>query len=347
MSTIDIESLLAPVSAAQPAGEDLEYDPDFRALTEAAAGTPEQQMGGTLVPAGEPDWRQVLALGKALMLRSKNLRVAVLITRGLLDKDGLPGLNAGLELMRELVDRFWADLYPALDVGDNNDPMERMNVVADLAHPDTLLSQLRAVPLIRSRVFGPITWRDIEVAEGRVKARPNTKPLDRTAIDGAFQECDLAELAAVTAAADAARTTLRALNQDVAAQVDASQTPDLTPLAGLLTQIHAVLQTHLAPRQPAAEVAAPAPINPEDPAASGTAAPAARAPGQIGTRDDVVRTLDLICDYYSRCEPSSPVPLLLKRARRLATGNFVDILRDLAPDALPQIEKVCGIADKP
>ena len=57
--------------------------------------------------------------------------------------------------------------------------------------------------------------------------------------------------------------------------------------------------------------------------------------------------LDRICDYYSHHEPSSPVPLLLKRARRLATGSFVDILRDLAPDVLPQIERICGIEDKP
>ena len=56
-----------------------------------------------------------------------------------------------------------------------------------------------------------------------------------------------------------------------------------------------------------------------------------------------MRALDRICDYYSRNEPSSPVPLLLKRARRLATGSFVDILRDLAPDALAQIEKICGL----
>jgi type VI secretion system protein ImpA len=61
----------------------------------------------------------------------------------------------------------------------------------------------------------------------------------------------------------------------------------------------------------------------------------------------VVRTIDRICDYYSRQEPSSPVPLLLKRARRLATGSFVDIVRDLAPDALPQIERVCGVEEKP
>jgi type VI secretion system protein ImpA len=37
------------------------------------------------------------------------------------------------------------------------------------------------------------------------------------------------------------------------------------------------------------------------------------------------------------------VPLLLKRARRLVTGDFVEILRDLAPDALPQVNKICGL----
>jgi type VI secretion system protein ImpA len=31
------------------------------------------------------------------------------------------------------------------------------------------------------------------------------------------------------------------------------------------------------------------------------------------------------------------------RAQRLATGSFVDIVRDLAPDALGEIEKVCGL----
>ena len=61
----------------------------------------------------------------------------------------------------------------------------------------------------------------------------------------------------------------------------------------------------------------------------------------------MVRAIDRICDYYSRNEPSSPVPLLLLRARRLATGSFVDIVRDLAPDALAQIEKVCGLNNEP
>jgi type VI secretion system protein ImpA len=57
----------------------------------------------------------------------------------------------------------------------------------------------------------------------------------------------------------------------------------------------------------------------------------------------VARAIDRICDYYSRNEPSSPVPLLLQRAKRLATGNFIDIVRDLAPDAMGDIEKICGL----
>jgi type VI secretion system protein ImpA len=346
MSIIDIESLLAVISEAQPAGEDLEYDADFLALTEAASGTPERRMGGSVVAAQEPDWRRVLELGNRLLQRSKDLRIAVLLTRALLQLNGLPGLHAGFGLMQGLITRFWDGLYPELDAGDNNDPTARMNVLTQLTDRDTLLTQLRVAPLIRSRVFGPISWRDIDVAEGRTQALAGAQPRDAAAIEGAFQECDLAELAAATATAEGARDTLRALIQDLNQRVEPTQTPDLTPLTELLSQIHGTLQTHLTTRQPAG-VAAPADTSTDSPAATSAAGPAAAAPGQIGNREDVVRTLDRICDYYSRYEPSSPVPLLLKRARRLATGSFVDIMRDLAPDALPQIENVCGISDKP
>jgi type VI secretion system protein ImpA len=57
-----------------------------------------------------------------------------------------------------------------------------------------------------------------------------------------------------------------------------------------------------------------------------------------------VRTLDRLCDYYARYEPSSPVPLLLKRARRLVDGSFIDILSDLTPSSLAEIKHLAGIA---
>ena len=53
--------------------------------------------------------------------------------------------------------------------------------------------------------------------------------------------------------------------------------------------------------------------------------------------------LDKICQYYARSEPSSPVPYLMKRARRLAEKNFMEIIGDLNPDALEQINKITGL----
>lgn len=63
---------------------------------------------------------------------------------------------------------------------------------------------------------------------------------------------------------------------------------------------------------------------------------------EIGSRDDVLRTLDRLLLYYERVEPSSPVPVLLERAKRLVPMRFVDIIKDMADVGLPQIEVISG-----
>jgi type VI secretion system protein ImpA len=77
------------------------------------------------------------------------------------------------------------------------------------------------------------------------------------------------------------------------------------------------------------------------------AAPAAlataRADGEIAGRADVVRLLERICAWYARAEPSSPVPLLLQRARGLVEMNFTELMEELAPDGLNQLAQISGI----
>jgi len=64
--------------------------------------------------------------------------------------------------------------------------------------------------------------------------------------------------------------------------------------------------------------------------------------GTIRSREDVIFVLGQICDFYARTEPSSPVPLLLKRAQRLVPMNFLEIMSDLTPDALNQLKVIAG-----
>jgi type VI secretion system protein ImpA len=64
--------------------------------------------------------------------------------------------------------------------------------------------------------------------------------------------------------------------------------------------------------------------------------------GQINSRQDVIKVLDKACEYFSRHEPSSPVPLLLQRAKRLVAKDFMEIMRDLAPDGVTQAQTITG-----
>ena len=64
--------------------------------------------------------------------------------------------------------------------------------------------------------------------------------------------------------------------------------------------------------------------------------------GEIANREDALRMLDKICDYFQRYEPSSPVPFLLRRARNLATKDFMEILQDLAPGGTSQADLIFG-----
>jgi type VI secretion system protein ImpA len=66
------------------------------------------------------------------------------------------------------------------------------------------------------------------------------------------------------------------------------------------------------------------------------------APGEISSREDVVRALDKISAYYERHEPSSPIPLFMARCKRLVMMSFIDIVRELVPDAISQVEVLKG-----
>ena len=75
----------------------------------------------------------------------------------------------------------------------------------------------------------------------------------------------------------------------------------------------------------------------------GSEKPSQPMSGEINSREDVVRVLDMACDYFKRHEPSSPVPLLLQRAKSLVAKDFMEILRDLTPAGVSQAEQIGGV----
>ena len=122
--------------------------------------------------------------------------------------------------------------------------------------------------------------------------------------------------------------------------------PDLAPLLKLAHDIARRIPRREAAAEAEAveEAAAPAPVAAPAPAAAPAAFAAPARPGAIESPADVTAALDRICDYYARKEPSSPLPLILKRARRLVSADFLTVIRDLAPLGLENVSLVGGIS---
>jgi type VI secretion system protein ImpA len=159
-----VEALLTPIGEASPCGDDLEYDAAFTALAAASERKPEQQFGDTVIPAVEPEWRDVAEQADAILRRSKDVRAAVLLLRAATRLQGVPGFNAGLQLLTGLFDRFWDGIHPTLDADDDNDPTMRLNALAPLWDENMVLRDLYDAQVGMAPGVGQIRVRDIAIA---------------------------------------------------------------------------------------------------------------------------------------------------------------------------------------
>jgi type VI secretion system protein ImpA len=338
--TSPVESLLQPVAGAAPCGADLEYDPAFLEIERLVQGKPEQQMGSAVVPAQEPDWNAIVQRATALLGKTKDLRVAFHLTRALLNRDGFAGLRDGLAVLRGLVERYWDGLFPRLEPAEANDATFRINILMGLCDSAAVIERVRAIPLVTSRALGRFNLRDLAIASGELPPTPGAAPPATTAIDGAFAESPAADVQATASSLRESFEHLAALETTVGAHAGLAHAPSFSALSRLLGQAHKILAARLELRGVKPASLQEALTGP----AAADAAPAAQPElsGTVTSREEVVRSFQRICDYYQRHEPSSPMPLLLQRCKRLVSASFLDIVRDVAPDAICQVEMLRG-----
>lgn len=340
---MSIDELLTPVSPDQPCGEDITYDPALQELETALQGKPETQFS----EAEEPNWNEIGARATELFARSRNLRVAIALLLASLQREGLPGFRDGLRLLRELIQRHWADLYPKLDPEDDNDPTERINILSSLVtpvgtfgDPMRFLDRLRKAPLTKSKQIGFYSLADIGAAQSPT---PGEGAPTMAQIEAAMKDTSGEELQGVFHAAEESIEETRGIDQILMETIGASNSLDWAPLQAVLQEIKKVLSPHLPTEVVEESGSAPLPVG----TAPGEKLNPAAASGQVSSRQDVIRLIDRICDYYKRVEPSSPVPFLLLRARALVDMDYMEIVKNMTPEALAQAQLITGQALSP
>lgn len=374
MSNFALDHFLIDISPDAPCGENLEQDYVFAQLENGAKFVPERQMGDLIIPEKGPDWKKVRDSALNLLERSRDIQVAMHLTCGLVQTDGFRGLDNGLSLINGLLQKHWDDVYPRQDPEDDY-PVLRMNTLATLNDDKKIIDPLLNIPLTKSKL-GEFSWNLIEASKSKVEALSHMsqegyveslkKSLNKDApgtleeakikasayldsIEAAFNETDLQNLR------DLGNTIKHTLEQAEAIlaissdKAGSENAPDISRFIKLFENLQKLfdqkikLKEALALEQGESEAVRLDVLAMTDITQRGVKAVKSNG---IQSREDVIFAIDGICKYFEHYEPSSPVPFLLQRAKKLLSMNFIEILQDLTPDAVSQAENICGTQQK-
>ncbi len=325
----ELDSLEKPITAEQPCGASWEDSPElaaFNAYRLFGQGSPWEQM---------PDWRAIRTRSLEALGQTKDLRLLAHLCAAVIRTDGLASLCQVLKLAPDWLDGFWQQVHPGLD----EDGIFRRNALSCLADRIAIIDPLRRAALVDHRQLGTFSLRDFELAQGTLQPTEADSVVPQgPQIAAAFAATPLAELTTLDAAVTAALEAVKRIETRMREAAGTEATPDLQALTTQLQRIDKVLREHLAVHPEVAAAAAAA-------AEAGEGAAPGATSGPIRSRQDAVRALDAVAQFFRQNEPSSPVPLFVERAKRLIAKDFLEVLEDIAPDAVAAARKAGGMRE--
>lgn len=342
----DGQALLDPISPEQPCGPSLD---DTAALSSLDAlrlfgqlrsldAPPDADEGENELGKARPplEWDRIRADALDGLSKSKDLRLLAYLGTALLRTDGLPAFARVLTIASQWLERYWEQVYPRLD----EDAIERRNALNCLADPMAVVDRVWRVPLVTSRQHGRFSLRDIDLARGQASPGPAESRPEEGAIRRAFEEMSLEELTALDQSVADGVAALNGIDARMRSEGGPEVAPDFGALVTHFAKMHHVCREQLTQRTGVTEPAS------GGPAGAAVQVAAAGAVGVIQSRQDAIRALDAVAEYFRRNEPSSPIPLFVERAKRLVAKDFLEVLADIAPDALAVARSAGGLRDE-
>lgn len=354
-ATFDIEALLAPVSEAAPAGVDLRQDSSPTSVyfqlkdARSAARRAERAADEDGEDRQVPEWQTILTLApQVLAEQSKDLEITAWYIEALLRIHGFAGLRDGFTMTAGLIERYWDSFHSLQDeqgLATRLAPLAGLNgVEAD----GTLIQPLRKTAItVASGEHEPFSYYHYEQATALSQiadAAARQRRIERGGITlenfaasvnaggGRFYLSLIEDLQGVVAQYSA-----------LSALLDAKAGADSPPTSTVQDLLDSILQTvknlskdlvaAIAPAPEAAQGAAPgAAGEPQGEAAAAGGGGIPSTAGALRNREDALRTLLQLAEYFRTTEPQSPISTILEETVRRARMSFADLLAELMPD---------------
>lgn len=351
---IDIEALLAPLETGEGgAGVDLreDYTPTspYQRLRDArsdARAEERSQDAGDDDPVVPAAWRDVRNLGlQCLSEKAKDFEVAAWLAEALVRLEGLPGLQSSAKLIEGLADRFWDHGFPQPDEDGLENRSAPIGGLAGEGADGTIMQAIRRIALFRRGDGRPVAlhlWQAAEdtAAIGDEKRKQARLDAGVPVFEKLEQEARADSRTLRAAAIDArdARAAWVAMDAKLSERfgADAPSTRRVTEALDAIVAIGMRIlgsisdETASDGAEEAGDAAAPGGGGGEGGAAAGGGGGGERR--AVRTREDAIRALEEIAEWFRRTEPHSPLAYTLVDAARRARLPLPELLAEVLPD---------------
>ncbi len=360
---LGVAGLLEPCAGDAPTGIDLREDFSAQspytklrdARSEARAAERAADSDPNAPATMPPQWRVIRELAlKVLQEKTKDLEVASWLTESLVRSDGLDGLTAGAALIAGLLDRFWDEtLYPMPDEDGMITRVAPLTGLNGEGGDGTLIQPLQKLPFCRTPDGETLLYyqyaeaaRLETLAPAVRQARHDAGAVKFDTVAGWARAAGQPHFLAQRKRVDAAIAAWQALAEMVDARAGADA-PPTTRVRDLLTDIRDAYVKY-GPAVSGEMEASGVDASPDEAPVAGAARDGGASPaGRAASRDDMLRDLTRISEWFKRAEPNSPLAYTLEEAIRRGRMTWPEMLTELVSDTGTRNTILMGLGIKP
>lgn len=362
---IDLEGLLQPISEEKPSGENMQYSGLYDEIREARRADLVLEQGQWQTELKVADYRQVVDLAvPALMTQTKDLQIAAWLSESLTRQYGFAGLRDSFKLMRGLQENFWETCFPEIDEGDEEG---RANAIAWMDKPEVLVLTIQSVPVTDGDKLSYLAWEEskrfdipenletLESADQERFTQLRAQAEQEKRVTGemwrkAKNQTRRAFYEQLSFTIEECWTEFEALNRTIEEKFDRNQAPAMTGIKKLFEDLRPAIKRLLQEKReqepdPVDEAEGGA-AEGEQTTEDGTviSGGVATATGAVRSRQDALKRLADVAEFFRKTEPHSPVSYLVQRAVKWGNMPLDSWLQEVVKDetVLGQLRETLG-----
>jgi len=361
LTAIDLEALLAPISDEMPTGSDCRLNSSqtsayqqVKAARNSAREIERKNASGADLGSPDDDWRKVFDLApKILCNESKDLEVACWYTESLLRRFGFGGLKDGFQLLYQLIERFWDQLYPMPDEDGLETKVSPFTGLNGSGQEGVLIPAIRTARITQGNAFGPFAFWECQkaLATQRIQDMDNREKefnklgFDYEHIEKAINESSNEFITNLRDDLVECIELYRQISQRLDEYCGTYDAPPTSLIISTLEECLAVVK-HLGQHKfPVVETVTDPAVATEGGIASSSSTAPAGAAGPLATREQAFKQMLEIAEFFRKREPHSPISYILEKAVKWGNMTLFELMRELISDdrVLDEYSKLTGV----